>query len=390
MKSPLIFFLDLNFRINRWRYMHKIAALYFVGWVMSTSAITVEDYTVAEAAPSGLNWSYVYNYKTSSAVAVGGNWILTAKHVADDGGSGSLSVDGTIYNQQEIVYHDSADLALVRYDKAFPGHYSLYTGYLPTNNTQPKLEVLLVGYGTTGTVYPYHWTDNGQGRGTRRWGTQEIDRTATRIYDAGGGSTVNKGFWMDFDRDNTDYEAGSGRGDSGGGTFYNDGGEIWKLAGINVEREAFGFEYTATFAISMHDHADWIAETIPEPVATSLMAFGTFGLFLSRAKQRRKLAGKSLFPIRRKPMCDLFFAMAEGKDGGGILDNLTALKQMMKTRLLPVWSKVHMWYNELDKRFWSHMVDTHERKMARRNAIKSALKKKAINGFDTFLAHVMK
>ena len=110
--------------------MHKIVALCFVGWVASTSAIMVQDYATAETAPSGLDWSYVHYYKGSSAVAVDAYWTLTAAHVADDAGTGALSIDGTIYNQQEVVYHDSADLALIRYDRALPGHYPLFTGDL--------------------------------------------------------------------------------------------------------------------------------------------------------------------------------------------------------------------------------------------------------------------
>ena len=152
--------------------------------------------------------------------------------------------------QQEIIFHSSADLALVLFDQVFPGSYPLYTGDLLPQGGDPLLSVLMAGYGTTGSTYPFYWTDNGSGRGTRRWGSQEINRTATRIYDLGGGTTINKGFWMDFDLANTPYEAGTGVGDSGGGVFYQDEG-VWKLAGISTERSLIGGEYTATFAIGM-------------------------------------------------------------------------------------------------------------------------------------------
>ncbi|RKX34927.1 MAG: hypothetical protein DRP64_19685, partial [Verrucomicrobia bacterium] len=109
--------------------MFKCAVLCSAVLVMPVSAIVVQDYTVAEAEPTELDWSHVYNYKGSSAVAVGGHWILTAGHVADDGGSGSLDIDGTIYTQQGLpVYYPDGDLALVHYDKPLPGYYPLYTG----------------------------------------------------------------------------------------------------------------------------------------------------------------------------------------------------------------------------------------------------------------------
>jgi len=122
------------------------AILLFLLVAGSVSAIVVADYTVATNPPTGIwnvNWGYVYNYKNSSAVAVGSHWLLTAAHVADDGGAGTILVDGTNYFQQEIVFHlpsddpqhtSRADLALVRFDKEFPGYYPLYTGSFPSIN----------------------------------------------------------------------------------------------------------------------------------------------------------------------------------------------------------------------------------------------------------------
>lgn len=223
----------------------------------NASAIVVQDYATAETPPDGLDWSYVYNYKGSSAVAVGGSWLLTAGHVADDAGSGTLSIDGITYTQQEVVYHSSADLALVRYDLPFPGHYTLYDGYLL------GIQTLMVGFGDTGGVSIDYWTMSGTGRGTKRWGSQIIDRTSINWYYVGGsvGFTQNYGFWIDFNLGNTSHEAGTATGDSGSGVFFNDGG-VWKLAGINSSVAGNGGQYNSTFSMSVPYYYSWIANTI--------------------------------------------------------------------------------------------------------------------------------
>lgn len=254
-----------------------VSAFLLLALGLSAHAIITGDNTTAETDPSGttgLNWDYVYNYKNSSSVAVDPYWILTASHVADDGGDGALTIDSTTYTQQEIMYHDTADLALVRYDKAFPGHYSLFSGTLVPGNPNNPVSTILVGYGNTGTVSSTFWTDSGSGRGTKRWGTQEIDSTGTISYDVGGttGSTSNDGFWMDFASSDTSYEAGVGVYDSGGGTFVNDGG-TWKLAGINTVRNGPDDEFTSSFSISTQDYETWINQTIPEP-STAILGVG--------------------------------------------------------------------------------------------------------------------
>ena len=96
--------------------MYRMLLLFFVGAIASSSAIVVQNNTVAEAAPAGFSyWNHVYDYKGGSAVAVGGPWLLTAAHVAKEGGSGDLSIGGTAYSPTGVIkYHDgTADLALI-------------------------------------------------------------------------------------------------------------------------------------------------------------------------------------------------------------------------------------------------------------------------------------
>jgi hypothetical protein len=299
--------------------MLKLMAIFFLATAISIPAIIVEDYTVAESAPDGLNWNYTYNYKGSTAVSVGGEWVLTAAHVADDGGSGSLDIGGTVYTQQEIVYHGTADLALIRYDKAFQGSYALYSGPLTPPEGEPLHRVLMVGFGSMGSVSSNSWTDSGTGRGTRRWGSQEIDRTLIKRYDSEGsiGYTENHGFLLEFDLANTAHEAGTGSGDSGGGVFYKEGG-TWKLAGISTSRGSVGGQYTSTFAISMPYYHDWITGVIPEPATTGMMGLSITGLYLSRGLRRRKKHVRfGRFLRRPVSSCDGFGA-SESRSSGQI------------------------------------------------------------------------
>ncbi|MDH3982507.1 MAG: serine protease, partial [Kiritimatiellaceae bacterium] len=152
-------------------------------------AIAVDDYTVAETNPvvAGytLDLDYIYTYKSASAVAVDHYWILTAAHVADDPNTKTnLTINDELYTQQEIVFHDSADLALVRYDKPFPGYYSLHDGEIYHEEyedvriqgkwvtiTNEVYEVLIMaGYGFDGTVASSSFTQ-GTSTGIKRWGT---------------------------------------------------------------------------------------------------------------------------------------------------------------------------------------------------------------------------
>ncbi len=391
--------------------MYKIIFLYFAGLVASASAIVVQDYTAAETAPSGLDWSHVYNYNGSSAVAVGGGWLLTAAHVADDGPQPpdpySLSIGGTVYNQQEIVYHtdgaDRADLALVRFDRDFPGYYPLYTEQNP--NSLVGLGVLVVGFGTTGAVYTDYFTASGAGRNTQRWGSQVIDRARPFNYPAGGmvGYTKNLGFWMDFDLGHTTHEAGTGSGDSGGGTFYNDGG-IWKLVGIMTSRQEgeVAGQYTGTYAVSMPAYADWISDTIPEPATIGLMSLSTMGLFFTRSLQRRKnRIPARIGPIRGTYLCDSYGALetcvADG-EGWAYVDYLPRMQEMVHANPLPVWmNTLHTRYKALnivvvksldtllDKIYWNRLATSMK---SERDSMALKVKRSFVKCLDAFLEKI--
>jgi hypothetical protein len=352
------------------------------GCASSASAIVVENYSMAEDAPSGLNWNYVYNYKGSSAVSVGGNWLLTAAHVAY-GGSGEVSYGTTTNKQVDVDYYGSADLALVRFEKAFPGSYPLFTGALDP----PNPEVIMVGYGSTGSVSADQWSYSEDGRGTKRWGSQRIDLTGTfRTKPDEVNNVTSQGFYMDFHLGNTTNEAGFGSGDSGGGVFYEVDGS-WKLAGVMIGHPSFSTMFAASMAYD--DYSGWVFDTIPEPHTIGLMSLSTICLFLARRIRRRKLAGGSVFPVRRKSMCDLF-RDAEGEEASGeaaeCANGLTQKKHMLQIRPFSAWmEQFQFWIEELDKAFWNNMVQVIEHGSAKVDAIRSALMRSAARRIDVFL-----
>jgi len=243
-----------------------------LGACVDVQAIAVDDYSVAETNPAvagySLDWDYIYKYKNASSVAVDHYWILTAAHVADDGGTGSLVVDGETYTQQEIVFHDTADLALVRYDKPFPGYYLLhddeiYTG--PKQNPSYQ-ELLMAGYGYAGTVSATSFTQSGVA-GIKRWGTNRGEGEATLSADITNPSdgiidVTTKCFLVNFDLGNTAYEAGANTYDSGGPVFiYDEEASEWTLTGINLYRSGTG-PYTGNAAAMIHDYISWIKSVI--------------------------------------------------------------------------------------------------------------------------------
>lgn len=237
-----------------------------VGVVGSIHAIAVADLPTSEDSPTDegytFNWDHVHKYNGSSSVAVDHYWVLTAGHVAI--GSGTITIDGEIYMQQEFVTHSqsadpdgnpSADLALIRFDKPFPGYYLLHDG-IPKNT-----EILVVGYGFPGNVVMSssngYFTENGTGSRIRRWGTNKIDGTSSIGNSEGFDFTISG----TLGNSKTPYEAGCNDKDSGSGVFYNDSG-TWKLVGTVVTRYTDGSNFVGNFAVETKRYINWIKSVI--------------------------------------------------------------------------------------------------------------------------------
>lgn len=238
----------------------------------SSMAIATDDNMVSAQNPTNhsytLNWDYIYKYKNSSSVAVDRYWILTASHVADDGGTGNLVIGGETYTQQEIVFHPTADLALVRYDKPFDGYYALHDNLVHNgkNGAQRAWDTLILsGYGRTGTVTVATFTNGPGGNGTKRWGTNKGSGYSTPTVDMGGsvGNRTTECFSTSFNLVDSPYEAGAAQFDSGGPVFIERSGE-WKIAGISILLTGSSPLFTGNLMADVATYRTWVIDNIPD------------------------------------------------------------------------------------------------------------------------------
>ena len=237
---------------------------------MIAIAIAVSDLPVSEASPANIaaysdfNWDHVYNYKNSSAVAVHDNWLITAAHVADDGPDSSLIIQGEVYTQMQQVFHPTADIALIRYDRELPGFYPLHTGNVVRFGTNPEL--LMVGWGYTGMVASTSFRNGPGGQGVKRWGTNRAAQSGFPVtVDMGGevGLLTTDVFSTAFNLNDTAYEAGGAQFDSGGGAFIRHGGQ-WKIAGTIILLKGLPPNFTGNYIAEIAEYADWINEVLTD------------------------------------------------------------------------------------------------------------------------------
>lgn len=242
--------------------------------IASSLGIATSNISVSENNPSNISsfssfdWNYIYSFKGSSGVAIQSNWLLTAGHVADDLQDGSIVINGETYSPLQIVYHssdydpknnDKADLALVRFDRPFPGYYPIHR-----RAVLPSQTLILSGWGKTGTVYSTSFENGPQGEGIKRWGTNKLNSIGTTpVIDDGGnvGPVITKYFNMTFNLNDTLYEAGGAQHDSGGGVFVFYRGE-WRLAGILLYISGASPYYTGNIVASLSNYDTWIDNMI--------------------------------------------------------------------------------------------------------------------------------
>ena len=217
----------------------------------------------------GMDWSYNYRLTRESGgglagthVAIGYSTLITARHFVTSVGD-TLMAGGDQFEVISITevpdvpgVGETPDLQVVqvrnntRPFRPLPGFYQLYTGSFNLWNR----EMILVGTGNTGKVRSGSYEEYLSTRALR-WGTNEY--SSLLVMEADGRRTSV--FRMDFRKVDTDFEAGYGFGDSGGGAFLQPYGQTdWKLAGINLYRDGSQPYYGDIYAASIPAYADWL------------------------------------------------------------------------------------------------------------------------------------
>lgn len=197
----------------------------------------------------GQGWDYVGRIDKgsvySSVTYISNNWFITAYHIkALDNptgvilGGSTYSIDPVSWTRLTNSVGGSADLSMFR---VVGGTVGLAGLTVRTSATFNGSSLTMIGNGrnreTSETTWNSSWVEGGKPtayRGykwalgsTKRWGTNTKDADAGLVNDGYG---ITDMFFTDFDNVGGD-EAQGATYDSGGGVFYNNGGD-WELAGI--------------------------------------------------------------------------------------------------------------------------------------------------------------
>lgn len=127
------------------------------------------------------------------------------------------------------------------------------------------------GRGTPGTGY-YTWAASGNT--TLRWGKNTVDATALNpCYVNDQLRYASQTLRIDFDG-TASHDAAIAEYDSGGGWFYQDGGN-WVVAGLSAYATTFGKSYyspsDSNWAIRVSSYASWINSLLGEHYEPSIL-----------------------------------------------------------------------------------------------------------------------
>lgn len=221
---------------------------------IASAVMVVNNDTLA--APDN---SYIGRWNGSSAVAIGPNWVISAKHVGGVVG-GYFTMHGESYRAVEIREHATQDLILIRVAETLPGYHRIAA------NPDIGTLALLGGWGVTDgnpITNGYDW--NGVWQET--WGANTIENAGTLIV-------------IRFDSPSSQaavpHEAIFTVNDSGGGLFvYGDDGSL-ELAGIAVSVTGFGSSVYGNYAFCLNCDTlrSWISPIVDPgaPINSSIEA----------------------------------------------------------------------------------------------------------------------
>jgi hypothetical protein len=236
-------------------------ALYLVYTACAHAVILAGgDGTQNTTAPAGgQGWDYVgritsQNGAPSSVTYISNNWFITAYHIKHyDNPTGVLlggsayDIDPNSWTRMQNSIGGDADLIMFR---VVGGTVGLPALTVRSFVTLPNSSLTMIGNGRNRETSESHWDVNkftspwtwsavsppppadysgykwASAGSAKRWGTNKME-TSWGLTDYGFGATDL--FYTDFD--NSNGEAQGATYDSGGGVFYNNGGD-WELAGI--------------------------------------------------------------------------------------------------------------------------------------------------------------
>lgn len=230
-------------------------------------------------------YPWVGQIRGASGVVIAPHWVLSAKHVASDGGT--FAVGGLQYfpdywiNADGVAGRPATDLTLLHFPTVFPSYCVPYYGNVV------GMIATMVGWGISGTERPdgTGYITDGNSGGIRRAGKNKISKLEL-IPDFIGDQVW--ALWYDLDGNGYDtwgdggpiagqIEATLGVGDSGGGMFVQIGGEsrlIGICAFIDDEIDPFNppsspdpyYDYgDAGGGTALSVYKDWIQSTIGGP-----------------------------------------------------------------------------------------------------------------------------
>ena len=233
-----------------------------VFWAVGARAVIVAggNGTQNTTSPAGgQGWDYVGRVDKgsvySSVTYVSNNWFVTAHHIKVlDNPTGVLlggspySIDPNSWTRLTNSVGGNADLSMFRVVGGIVGLPGLTVRSDATPNNSG---LTMIGNGRNRQTSETHWNSSWvevsppppatydgykwTSGSTKRWGTNTKDADAGLLDDGFG---ITDLFHTDFDDAGGD-EAQGATFDSGGGVFYNNGGD-WELAGIMITTAGYG------------------------------------------------------------------------------------------------------------------------------------------------------
>lgn len=278
-------------------------------------------------APSGLwgdaGWSYVGKVNGGSGIYLGeyggGNWVITAGHVFNDGGNRSFILNGTSYDalSGSGIQISGIDLYVYRISVGAGTGLSLLanlslSGTSPTpgnplsNSSSDPL--CMIGYGKDRAASVTYWNVNTSswtwtetsagsanatgfkelGSQSKRWGYNYADQITT----VNGTSMIQTTFRYSAN-DGTTFSTQAAVGDSGGGVFKLLDNGAYELAGLmdlvttlpNQPANTAILNSSLTYSIDVASYRSAILDAVPEPSSYALVGLGGFLLLLGCRSQ---------------------------------------------------------------------------------------------------------